>query len=73
MKNRDKYILQRNEYDMLLEVQYNIMDCGCNCVLDGLTGEKIKCPDNMCGKVGARSRLAVCGECIQDFLNKEVD
>ena len=71
MKNRDKYIIQHSEYDMLMQMQYNIMDCGCNCVLDALTGSKNNCPAEMQGKVGALSRLAVCGKCIQRFLNEE--
>ncbi len=71
MKNRDRYILKVNEYDMLIKIQENIMDTGYNCILDGITGKKIKCPEEMRGKVGAMSRLEVCGNCIQKWLNEE--
>ena len=71
MKNRDKYIIQHSEYDMLMQMQHNIMDCGCNCVLDALTGNMNSCPSEMQGKVGALSRLAVCGKRIQRSLNEE--
>lgn len=71
MKNRDKYILKRNEFDMLLQFQHNIMDCGCTCVLDGLTGEVHNCPYEMRFTYGEQARLDLCSKCIQDFLNEE--
>ena len=71
MKNRERYILRVNEHDMLLNMQYNLMDCCCNCILDIITGKKIKCPEEMKGKVGAQSRLAICSKCIQAWLNEE--
>lgn len=71
MKNRDRYILKVNEYDMLLQFQHNIMDCGCTCVLDGLTGEVHNCPYEMRFTYGEQARLDLCSKCIQDFLNEE--
>ena len=71
MKNRDKYIIQHSEYDMLMQMQHNIMEIGCVCVLVALTGNMNSCPAEMQGKVGALSRLAVCVKCIQRFLNEE--
>lgn len=71
MKNRDKFIIHHSEYDMLMQMQHNIMEKGCVCVLDALTGNMNSCPAEMQGKVGALSRLAVCGKCIQRFLNEE--
>lgn len=71
MTNRDRYILKRNEFDMLLQFQHNIMDCGCTCVLDGLTGEAHNCPYEMHFTYGEQARLDLCGKCIQDFLNEE--
>ena len=56
---------------MLKQMQHNIMEKGCVCVLDALTGNMNSCPAEMQGKVGALSRLAVCGKCIQRFLNEE--
>lgn len=71
MKNRDKYILKVNECDMLLRLQYNLMHgCG-NCILDSLTGKRIQCPEKMRNRVGHLSRLEVCSECIQKWLNEE--
>lgn len=71
MKNRDRYINKVNEYDMLMNMQYNLTDICCDCVLDIITGKKIKCPEEMRGKIGAQSRLAVCSKCIQKWLNEE--
>lgn len=68
MKNRDRYILKVNEYDMLMQFQRNIFDGGCGCVIDGLTGEFRACPQEW---GSARNKLDVCSKCIQDFLNEE--
>jgi hypothetical protein len=72
MTNRDRYILKRNEYDMLLQMQYNILDCGCNCVIDGLTGETRVCPTEMKSWHSAGNKLEVCGKCIRAWLNEEM-
>lgn len=72
MKNRDKYILKVNEADMLISMQTNIVTkCGGYCVIDELTGKVRDCPEDMNGKVGKQSRLAVCSKCIQAWLNEE--
>ncbi len=71
MKNRDRYIHKVNEYDMLVKMQKHITECGCLCVVDILTGRMNPCPEEMRGKVGAESRLAVCSKCIQKWLNEE--
>ena len=72
MTNRERYILRQNEYDLLLTMQSNIVRNGSTCVLDMLTDSMIPCPKEMCGKVGSRSVIAVCSECIQRWLNEEV-
>ncbi len=62
MKNRDRYILKVNEYDMLIKIQATMLSNNC-CVIDALAG--IKCPnDKVC-------MLDTCRECIQKFLNEE--
>lgn len=66
MKNRDKYILQRNEYDMLRCLQATISSGRCQCVIEALTGKDYPCPDD---KV---CMLDTCEECIQNWLNEEV-
>jgi hypothetical protein len=71
MKNRDRYILKVNEYDMLMNMQKNIQNCYSCCALDVITGKMINCPEEMKGKVGEQSRLEVCGKCIQKWLNEE--
>jgi hypothetical protein len=71
MKNRDRYILKVNEYDMLMNMQKNIQNCYSCCALDVITGKMINCPEEMKGKVGEQSRLAVCSKCIQKWLNEE--
>lgn len=70
MKNRDRYILKVNEYDMLMNMQTRLIK-GCRCVLDVITGTTVLCPIEAHGKVGEQSRLAVCSKCIQAWLNEE--
>lgn len=70
MKNRDQYILKVNEYDMLMNMQTNLIK-GCRCVLDVITGTTVLCPSEAHGKVGEQSRLAVCSKCIAAWLNEE--
>ena len=67
MKNRDKYILQRNEYDMLTAMQVAIGSGLCQCVIEALTAKEYHCPDDKC------CMLSTCMECIQEWLNKEAD
>lgn len=64
MKNRDKYILQRNEYDMLrcLQIAFN---SGSKCVIEALTGREYSCVEDKC------CMLSTCEECIQRWLNEE--
>lgn len=71
MKNRDKYILKVNEYDILINMQTNIMNNGGCCVIDEITGKMNACPEEMNGKVGKKSQLAVCSKCVQKWLNEE--
>ena len=62
MKNRDRYILKVNEYDMLIKIQATMLSHNC-CVIEALAG--ISCPnEKMC-------MLDTCKECIQKFLNDE--
>ena len=62
MKNRDRYILKANEYDLLIKIQATMLSNNC-CVIEALAG--IKCPnEKMC-------MLSTCEVCIQRFLNDE--
>jgi hypothetical protein len=63
MRNRDKYLLKRNEYDVLCEVQLALLH-GENCILDALTAHTHSCKANT-------DKHAACCECIQEWLNKE--
>ena len=51
----DAPVISDYEYDMLMQMQHNIMDCGCNCVLDALTGNMNSCPAEM-QEAGTRPR-----------------
>lgn len=62
LKNRDKYILKANEYDMLVAIQ-TALNYGERCVLDALTQETNNCI--------YKSNQKDCKECIQAWLNKE--
>lgn len=65
MKNRDKYILKVNEYDLLCKIQCNIMDGRCWCVIDAITGSRYPCEnDKMC-------MMGTCEACIHKWLNSE--
>ncbi len=57
MKNRERYILNVNEYDMLVKIQAVMAGC----VIEALTGKDYPCPDDLC----------TCKECIQKWLNEE--
>jgi len=61
MKNRERYILRQNEYDLLVKIQAVMAGC----VLEALTGKDYPCPDD---KV---CMLSTCMECIQKWLNEE--
>lgn len=61
MKNRERYILNVNEYDMLAKIQAVMAGC----VIEALSGEDYPCPDDhVC-------MLSTCKECIQKWLNEE--
>lgn len=62
MKNRERYISQRNEYDLLREIQATMLSNNC-CVIEALVN--IKCQhDKEC-------MLDTCCECIQKWLNED--
>jgi hypothetical protein len=65
VKNRDKYILQRNEYDMLRCLQVAFSSGMCRCVIEALTGKEYSCAEDKC------CMLSTCEECIQRWLNEE--
>lgn len=68
MMNRDRYILKRNEYDLLVDLNYELMD-GKKCIIEALTGEYQYGEDGMrCVCYGYEQ----CKVCIQDWLNEEV-
>lgn len=59
MTNRDKYLLRKNEYDVLCGIQKVLLE-GCVCIIDALTCGMYPCSHN-------------CEECIQEWLNKEAN
>jgi len=64
MKNRDKYILQRNEYDMLVSMANNTGVCP----LQAVAGISIETKLLRCYKY---VRDGCCEKCIQNWLNEE--
>ena len=65
MKNRDRYLLKVNEYDLLCRLQVAFGSGLCFCVIEALTGKDYPCKDDyVCG-------LDTCKECIQRWLNAE--
>ena len=65
MKNRDKYIIKVNEFDLCCNLQAAFGSGLCQCVIEALTGKEYPCPDD---KV---CMLDTCKECIQRWLNAE--
>lgn len=60
MKNRSRYIGQRNEYDMLCSIiDYAKVLSDDFCIIDALGGKGGTCDEKGCKK------------CIQNWLNKE--
>lgn len=65
MKNRDRYLLKVNEYDLLCRLQVAFGSGYCQCVIKALIGKDYPCKDDyVCG-------LDTCKECIQRWLNAE--
>lgn len=64
MKNRDKYITQRNEYDLMMSIHENTGD---ECSIPLLTGQPVSSLPCL------RSDWVPmpCRECIQKWLNEE--
>lgn len=64
MKNRERYILKRNEYDMLMDVQMALAH-GERCIIDAITGKERSCANYV------KQDLRVCDKCIREWLNEE--
>ena len=67
MKNRDRYILKRNEYDMLSAVQLALLH-GERCVISALMAQDYSCPKYVNDNEDPYER---CCQCIQEWLNEE--
>jgi hypothetical protein len=63
MKNRDKYIVSRNEYDLMTAIEENTGICPIRAI-SGISKENKVTRCTKYAKAG-------CKECIQDFLNEE--
>jgi hypothetical protein len=61
MKNRERYITQRNEYDLMMDITDNTNVCP----IIALTG---KYPDD---GYGCRHSDDKCPDCLQAWLNEE--
>lgn len=66
MTNREKYILRRNEYDMLMDIQREI-SYGQKCVVVAITRKTWACTNYQ------KQDKKVCSQCIQRWLNEEVE
>lgn len=62
MTNRERYILQANEYDLLIKLQESLNRSDNYCILDLITDKYNHCPKD-----------TNCEECIQNWLNVEED
>ena len=64
MTNRERYILNRNEYDMLIGLHAALGSGLCQCVIEAITAKDYYCPDDKVCTIEA------CKECIQKWLNE---
>ena len=62
MNNRERYILQANEYDLLMRIQKGLGRCDAYCILDLIIDKYNICP-----------KETECSNCIQNWLNAEED
>lgn len=62
MKNRQRYILQRNELDLLLAVARNTEKCPIYAV--GATSPRLE-------EIGDTCNEDECPDCVQEWLNEE--
>ena len=70
LTNRDRYLMKRNEYDILCDVQLALLN-GENCILDALSGKYnyfYSCPELLNNNETTYER---CCRCIAAWLNKE--
>jgi len=66
MTNREKYIVKRNEYDLMMTICKNIAINACPIKI--VTGEHPDPKHGLCWYGGWSGK---CDECIQRFLNEE--
>ncbi len=61
MTNRERYITKRNEYDLMMTIA-ETQTC---CPIDVIGGSYVECENDL--------PFGSCKDCIQKWLNKEVD
>lgn len=72
LTNRDRYLMKRNEYDILCDVQLALLN-GENCILDALSGKYnyfYSCPKLLNNNETTYER---CCRCIAAWLNNKED
>lgn len=67
MNNRDKYIINKSPYDLMMQIKENTKECAVKAVggksIEKYNGEaKLRC-----------AAFGSCSECIQNWLNSEGD
>ena len=68
MTNRERYIIKRNQYDLMMTIAENISDIGTFCAIRAVCGRKRPCEYTQ-SKNGTLMRD--CPSCIQKWLNEE--
>lgn len=66
MTNRQKYFTQRNEYDLLMDLNISILSNDYRCVKECLTDEYQYQGHHRCCLEHEN-----CSECLQNWLNEE--
>ena len=68
MTNRERYMIKRNQYDLMLTIAENISGIGTFCAIRAVCGRKHPCEYTQ-SKNGTLMRD--CPFCIQNWLNEE--
>lgn len=65
MRNRERYITHRNEFDLMMEISENISGMGTWCAIEAVSGSSPECKT-----VGD---IRDCEGCVQEWLNEEAE
>ena len=76
--NRERYILKRDEYDLMMQISDNIQSDGIFCAIRAVSGKRKHCDFDVVKDIDENVVLLKvlnakrnCERCIQQWLNEE--